>query len=132
MTTKSNTNKDAVLAEDDLLTIHAAGERYGLTHRALRFYESRGLLAPARVGGRRIYDATQVRRIEYIVKFKELGFSVAEILGLVEAQADRDPSEGYVIDRETAKTHIAFLEERRAVVDSAIAELRQSIDRKAA
>ena len=42
-------------------TITELAQEFGLTHRALRFYESRGLLAPQRDGRRRIFsraDAT--------------------------------------------------------------------------
>ena len=64
----------------DALTINEVVRRTGLTSRALRFYEARGLLAPLRTGsGRRIYSAAQIERIHQIVTLKKAGLSLTQI-----------------------------------------------------
>lgn len=52
----------------------------------IRFYEREGLLPePPRSGsGYRLYDAGAVRRVRFIRKAKELGFTLAETKGLLE------------------------------------------------
>ena len=62
--------------------------RTGLTARALRFYEARGLVAPLRTAsGRRIYDRRALDRLARIVALKAAGFSLARIAALLDGQA---------------------------------------------
>lgn len=52
----------------------------GLTARALRFYEARGLVAPLRTArGRRVYGPTELARLNAAVALKRAGFSLARI-----------------------------------------------------
>jgi len=65
---------------DDVLDIAEVVRRTGLTSRALRFYEARGLLAPLRTNsGRRLYGAAALERINQIVALKRAGLSLAQI-----------------------------------------------------
>ena len=43
------------LTKDEILTISQMAEKFAVTPRALRFYESKGLLAPERQGRARIF-----------------------------------------------------------------------------
>jgi len=64
----------------DSLTINEVVKRTGLTSRALRFYEARGLLSPLRTAsGRRFYNPAQLERIHQIVTLKKAGLSLAQI-----------------------------------------------------
>jgi DNA-binding transcriptional MerR regulator len=54
--------------------------RFGVTVKALRIYERRGLLAPLRSGtGWRTYGPDQVARLHQILALKKLGLSLASI-----------------------------------------------------
>jgi len=65
---------------DDVLDIAEVVRRTGLTSRALRFYESRGLLAPLRThSGRRLYGAAALERINQIVALKRAGLTLSQI-----------------------------------------------------
>lgn len=65
---------------EDVLDIAEVVRRTGLTSRALRFYEARGLLAPLRTGsGRRLYGPGELERINQIVALKRAGLSLAMI-----------------------------------------------------
>jgi DNA-binding transcriptional MerR regulator len=55
-----------------------AGE-FCISARAIRFYESRGLLFPARVGANRIYTRRDRARLILILRGKRLGFSLEAI-----------------------------------------------------
>jgi len=70
---------------DDMFGIGEVAERYGVTLRTLRFWEAKGLVAPRRVGARRLYDAGQIQQIAVVLKAKRLGFSLMEIRELVDA-----------------------------------------------
>ena len=109
----------------ELLTIGEVSRLYGVTLRALRFYEQRGLLKPIRRGGARFYDSTQKIRLQMILKGKHLGFTLTEITDLLEANSARDKkSDDFVLDEKMVLSQLRHLEERRADLDQAIEELR--------
>jgi MerR family transcriptional regulator, thiopeptide resistance regulator len=65
---------------DDVLDIREVVRRTGLTSRALRFYEARGLVAPLRThSGRRLYGPGELERINQIVALKRAGLTLAQI-----------------------------------------------------
>lgn len=64
----------------DSLPIDEVVRRTGLTSRALRFYEGRGLITPLRTGsGRRWFGPEELERIQRIVALKKAGLSLADI-----------------------------------------------------
>jgi MerR family redox-sensitive transcriptional activator SoxR len=64
----------------DLLTITEVARRSGVASSALRFYESRGLIASERTGsGHRRYPRAALRRIAFIVFAQKVGLSLDEI-----------------------------------------------------
>jgi DNA-binding transcriptional MerR regulator len=70
---------------DDSLDIRDVARRTGLTSRALRFYEARGLLKPLRTySGRRLYGRGELERIQQILALKRAGLSLAQIGRLTE------------------------------------------------
>lgn len=70
---------------DDSLDIRDVAKRTGLTSRALRFYEARGLLKPLRTySGRRLYGRGELERIQQILALKRAGLSLAQIGKLTE------------------------------------------------
>lgn len=64
---------------EQLYTVNQLAEELGITPRALRFYEVKGLLAPSRVGNNRVYTKRDRARLKLILRGKRLGFSLAEI-----------------------------------------------------
>lgn len=114
---------DAQLQEP--LTIGEISRLYGVTLRALRFYEQRGLLSPIRRGGARFYDATQKVKLQMILKGKHLGFTLTEIADLLEAETSAGKqNQDFVLDEKMVLSQLRHLEERRADLDQAIEELR--------
>lgn len=72
----------------EMLDIAAVRRRTGLTARALRFYEARGLVCPLRTAsGRRVYGAGEIARLHRVVALKAAGFSLAEIGRLLDRRA---------------------------------------------
>ena len=64
----------------DSLPIDEVVRRTGLTSRALRFYEARGLITPLRTGaGRRWFGQEELERIHRIVALKKAGLSLGDI-----------------------------------------------------
>ena len=52
---------------------------FGATARALRFYEDKGMLSPARRGQTRVYDAKDRARLKLILRGRKFGFPLEEI-----------------------------------------------------
>ena len=64
----------------ELMTITEVARRSGVASSALRFYESRGLIASERTGsGHRRYPRAALRRIAFIVFAQKIGLSLEEI-----------------------------------------------------
>lgn len=68
------------MGETILLKVGEVGERTGLSRKALRHYESLGLVEPAvrTESGYRLYDEEALRRIELVRRAKTLGLSLSE------------------------------------------------------
>ena len=117
-----------------MLSIVEMSARYGVTLRALRFYEQSGLLKPTREGSHRIYAAKDQARLELILKGKRLGFTLQEICTLIEhtgepAGEDEDADLVSLLDKDAIDKQTKFLEQRMAEVDEAIAELKAALHR---
>lgn len=99
---------------------------FGVTLRALRFYEDKGLLAPRRVNGTRVYTRRDRARLALIQRAKAIGSPLAEIKHYLDLYGDhgegRAQQLNYVITR--TDTAIAELEQKRAHIDATLAELR--------
>ena len=62
------------------LTIGDLAERTGLAVSAIRFYETKGLVTPARnAGGQRRYLRSDIRRLSFVLIAQQLGFSIEDI-----------------------------------------------------
>ena len=75
-----------------VLGIGALSKQTGCNIETIRYYEKIHLLnAPARTeGGHRMFDHAQVKRLSFILRCRQLGFSIGEIrnlLGLVDGDA---------------------------------------------
>src|SRR5918998_1817398 len=66
---------------------HSIGElcdEFGVTARALRFYEDERLIAPERRGTSRFYSDRDRARLSWILRGKRVGFSLNEIRELLD------------------------------------------------
>jgi DNA-binding transcriptional MerR regulator len=106
-------------------SINELAREFALTHRALRFYESRGLLSPERSGRRRIFSRRDRDRLALIIKGKKLGFTLTEISEMVEAEAGRASQHGLKLTSEKCHEQIAHFERQIAEANEALAELRR-------
>jgi DNA-binding transcriptional MerR regulator len=101
-----------------------AGE-FGISPRAIRFYEDHGLLAPRRIGGNRIYSARDRVRLQLILRGKRLGFALADIRELLDLyDVDRDHLEQLRATLAKGRTRIAELERQQQEIAQTLAELR--------
>lgn len=106
---------------DAPLTIGEVAREFGVTLRALRFYEAKRLIAPERHGAVRLYRRSDRERIMLILTGRRLGFTLAEIGELV----GKPDGKGLCLTREKCVDQINLLERQKRGIEVALAELRQ-------
>jgi DNA-binding transcriptional MerR regulator len=110
----------------ELFGITELCREFGITLRALRFYEDKGLLLPRRINGARVYTRRDRARLALILRAKAIGSTLAEIKRYLDLYGDhgegRAQQLNYVIERTGAE--IAELETKRSQIDQTLAELR--------
>jgi DNA-binding transcriptional MerR regulator len=114
---------------NEALQLYSIGDlsaEFELSHRAIRFYEDRGLLAPQRIGGNRIYSARDRARLQLILRGKRLGFALADIKELLELyDADPDHLEQLRATLRKGRARIAELERQQQEIALTVTELRE-------
>ena len=63
---------------------------FDATARALRFYEDKGLLTPARKGQTRVYDSRDRARLKLILRGRRIGFTLQEIQEMLDLYDRKD------------------------------------------
>lgn len=134
---RSDTGMDAGKDKELYSIAELAGE-FGISTRTIRFYETKGLLDPDRVGGTRIFRRRDRARLILILRGKRLGFSlrdISEYLSLYDADKTRTAQIALLVTRvgerldlltgqlADLRTTIAELEDIRAL---ALARLREA------
>lgn len=116
---------DPAGATPELFTINQLAEELGITHRAIRFYEAKGLIAPRRVGSMRVFTRRDRARLRLVLRGIRLGFSLAEVAEYLHLY-DADPTqrEQMRLLREKVVERIAALEAQQRDLEQALGELR--------
>ncbi|MBL8893685.1 MAG: MerR family DNA-binding transcriptional regulator [Rhizobiales bacterium] len=101
---------------------------FNVTPRTLRFYEQKGLLAPARRGWTRLFSYRDRARLQLILRGKKVGFSLEEIKEMLELYNLKD---GQLTQLRVAATKFRerreALQQQRVEVEEAMEELEKTI-----
>ena len=108
----------------DRFSISDLSAEFGVTPRALRFYEDEGLIAPERRGTARLYSQRDRARLAWILRGKRVGFSLGEIREMIDLY---DIGDGRRLQKATAiercRERMTLLEAQKHDIDAAIEEL---------
>ncbi|WP_206686043.1 MerR family transcriptional regulator [Kribbella qitaiheensis] len=110
------TTKRALADEPPTLTIAQVAERTGLSADTLRYYEKAGLIERVgrNTGNQRRYAASDLAWLEFLLRLRETGMSIAEMQRFAQLRAMGDTSVG---DR------LVMLREHRVALGERIAAL---------
>jgi DNA-binding transcriptional MerR regulator len=92
-------------------TITELARDFGVTTRAIRYWESHGLISPAREGGNRIYCKRDQTRLKLALRGKRLGLSLAEIKELIDMYDTVEDESTQLV------SFLGALEQRRAALE---------------
>jgi DNA-binding transcriptional MerR regulator len=107
-----------------MFSIAELAREFGITPRAIRYWEDKGLLAPAREGTHRVYSKRDRTRLKLALRGKRLGLSLAEIRELIDmydTSTDESPQLRQVLS--VLARRRAALEQQREDIEAVLAEI---------
>jgi DNA-binding transcriptional MerR regulator len=128
MAQKADKSAAAAAADKSAAPLYSIGDlaaELGISARAIRFYEAKGLLSPKRVGVNRIYTRRDRARLLLILRGKRLGFTleeIAEYLGLYAADHAQITQTRILLQR--VERSIEELQGKERDIALALSELR--------
>ena len=106
-------------------TIRQLCLEFKCTPRALRFYEDKGLLSPARDGMNRVYSYKDRARLQLILRGKRVGLALAEIGEILDLyEVDDGGAQQAAKSLKKFRERIVALERQKVDIDGAIEQLR--------
>lgn len=106
-------------------TIRQLCQEFKCTPRALRFYEDKGLLSPARDGMNRVYSYKDRARLQLILRGKRVGLALAEIGEILDLyEVDDGGAAQAAKSLRKFQERIVALESQKVDIDNAIRELK--------
>ena len=106
-------------------TIRQLCQEFRCTPRALRFYEDKGLLSPARDGMNRVYSYKDRARLQLILRGKRVGLALAEIGEILDLYEVGDGgAQQAARSLKKFRERIVALESQKLDIDNAIEELK--------
>ena len=119
---KERSNRDRTYSITELC------REYKVTPRAMRFYEQKGLLHPARRGWTRLFSYRDRARLQLILRGKKVGFALEEIKEMLDLYNLRD---GQLTQLRIASTkmreRLEALRDQRIELEEAIGDLERTV-----
>ena len=127
--TAQRRQKSGGVVARETFTIHDLVAEFEVTARTLRFYEEKGLLAPARRGQDRLYSRRDRARLKLVLMGKTVGFSLEEVREMLDLYDLGDGQETQLtVALARFDEKIAEVEGKRRDLDRAHAELVHARD----
>lgn len=116
---------EAAAVSKSAFTIGELSREFGVTLRALRFYENKGLISPHRDGLNRLYSQGDRTRLALILKGKKLGFTLGEIRQMIAAEENETDRDALTLSREKCLEQIELLQRQKAEIEEGLSELNR-------
>ena len=127
--TMADTVTSLSIADSRTYSISELAREFGITPRALRFYEDKDMLHPARDGMSRVYSHRDRARVKIIVRLKRLGLPLADIREILDLYGldDGERAQMRMLNVKFRK-QIKELENQREDIEMALQELHRGIE----
>ena len=129
MLSQSDTKQDKsrpLSATSPTWGIQEIADIFDITPRAIRFYEDKGLLSPARQAGARIFDTVDYGRLERILRAKRLGFTLDDIKTVFDVTDGKVNDADELLDRrDNFQRVIGSLKRRRKDIEKLAHEMSE-------
>lgn len=109
----------------DLFAIADLAREFGISTRAIRFYESKGLLNPERVGGTRVFRRRDRARLILILRGKRLGFSLRDISDYLSLYDAHSHTAQVTLLIDMVDQRLGLLERQMTDLQTTVSELRE-------
>ena len=109
---------------EGVLSIENVARMFGVSKLSLRYYEFRGLIRRIHsLDGVPVFSWADCERIAFIIKCRKAGVKLSDIVMIIDATDDDDSPLGFKTGQENCMALVEQLEQRRRVIDEALAEL---------
>lgn len=110
--------------QEEYTRIGEMAKMFGVTLRALRFYEDKGLISPKRDGSTRLYTRRDKARLKLILLGRKIGFSLRDVKQIMDLYDPKGTNTKQLrLTMEKSEKQLARLQKQRAAIDEAISEL---------
>ena len=117
------------IADSRTYSISELAREFGIAPRALRFYEDKDMLHPARDGMTRVYSHRDRGRVKIIVRLKRLGLPLADIREILDLYGLEDGQRAQMrMSLVKFQNQIKELESQREDIEMALQELHRGIE----
>lgn len=117
-------------AEDgeNYVRIGEMAKSFGVTLRALRFYEDKGLIAPRREGATRLYSRRDRARLKLILLGRKVGFSLRDVKQMIDLYDPKGSNARQLkMTLDKSEKQLVRLHKQRDAIDEAITDLTGAI-----
>ncbi|MEM1088224.1 MAG: MerR family DNA-binding transcriptional regulator [Pseudomonadota bacterium] len=117
------------IADSRTYSISELAREFEITPRALRFYEDKDMLHPARDGMTRVYSHRDRARVKIIVRLKRLGLPLADIREILDLYGLEDGERAQMrMSLVKFQNQVKELESQREDIEMALQELHRGIE----
>lgn len=114
---------------ENLTRIGEMAREFGVTLRALRFYEDKGLIQPIRHGATRLYRSADRKRLDFVLLGRRVGFSLRDIKQMLDLyDPDGSNVRQFKVMLDKSERQRGRLEKQREELAQALADLDGLID----
>ena len=113
---------------DSYVRIGEMAKSFGVTLRALRFYEDKGLISPRREGATRLYSRRDRARLKLILLGRKVGFSLRDVKQMIDLYDPKGTNARQLkLTLDKSEKQLARLHKQRDAIDEAIGDLTDAV-----
>ena len=119
-----DTGSGRAASSERVLSIENVAKMFGVSKLSLRYYEFRGLIRRTQsLDGVPVFGWADCERLAFIIKCRKAGVRLSDFVAVINATDDDASPLSFKTGQENCMALVELLEQRRRVIDEALAEL---------